>query len=1264
MCVMREKKFTFSGKAWFLLMGLGILLSFSAQAQDCGCDHTIELSTTHIDGSQMGVKAGDVICLKAGKRTNLYIKNIKGAANNYVTIKNCGGQVVLGGDVNNGILVQNSRYFRITGTGDSSYEYGIKIDRTKAGSQGVAVTEFSSDVEIDHLEISGAGFAGIMAKTDPKCDGSADRGKFTMYNVKIHNNYIHDVSGEGIYLGNSFYNGTKVYCDRTQYPHEIKGVRVYDNIVKNTGWDALQIGAATEDVEIYNNEIYNFGTANREAHRSAIQLGLGTTGKCYNNLIDKGTGAGITVQGIGNNLVYNNIIKATGEPAFNVNVRPTPLSTDVISNNFLGGVYFINNTVIDSNNKGAINEYVNDAKNNVFYNNLVVTNTSWNKLKTHTDWKLEKNIILNSTSDAKFKNSGANDFRLNEGSPAIEAGKDISSYGITKDWDFKERKVGTSPDAGISEFASVSSAGNTPPTVNAGSDNSILLPANSTSFTATASDKDGSIASYSWSKVDGPAATMNGTSSSKLELSNLTAGSYTFKVTVKDNNGATASDEVQLTVNAAKSSNVAPTVNAGSDKTIQLPSNSTSISGNASDSDGSISSYSWSKVSGPSATMNGTSTAKLELSSLTEGSYTFKLTVKDNADASASDEVNLTVKAAASDDDNNGGDTGSGTLTADAGDDQTVQLPTNSLTIKANATGDIANYTWSKIDGPYVMMNGGNTPTLSLSDLQEGTYNFRFRVKDGQSGSASDDVKVVVTAASGDNGDNNDDDNSDEGGDDNNNDGGDSENGNLLPLVKASNDKTLTLPINATLLTCAGKDEDGFIISYEWKKMSGPSAGTTIGSTANFNITGLTEGTYVFRVTATDNDKGEAYDEVTVKVVKDGSSDDDQDDAPENQAPTVNAGSDKSITLPTNSTSLSAQGRDGDGNIASYNWSKVSGPSASLSGNTSANLNLSNLLEGAYTFRVTVKDDKGASAYDDVKVTVNKAANDGGDSGSTTYEAIYRINAGGGNISDAPIQWDHDNKENPSKYLSSSSSNNSAGSSSWNKTNNTQAPNAIFGPIRFDFEWGGAMKYSFPVKNGTYEVRLYFAETPYAGGVSGAGQRVFDIKAEGQTKVSGLDIYKEAGMNALQKTVEISVTDGQLDLDFVRRIGNPQINGIEILPAKNPNTSSSANVNSGTTDTFGMDFQEQPEPEQNFTVYPNPVEDQLNIRFGKVLEGNATAQLVSLNGTVIVNEQLNTAQGNSEASINVGNLNIPAGIYLLRVQAAGSKEQVVKVYKK
>ena len=1176
---MRKREKTFFSVLVCTFLGLGFLFTSQAQAQDCGCNHVVEVNTTFLDGSKMGVKPGDVVCLKAGRRTNLLIKNFVGSSTNYITIKNCGGQVVLGGStINNGIMVQNSRYFRLTGTGVAGMKYGIKIDQTKAGSQGVAISEFSSDVEVDHLEITGAGFAGIMAKTDPKCDNSADRGRFTMYNVKIHDNYIYNVVGEGIYLGNSFYNGTTVYCNTLKYPHEIKGVRVYNNIIRNSGWEGIQVGSATHDVEIYDNQVINYGQANKDSQNNGIQLGLGTTGKCYNNYIENGFGTGIVIQGIGNNRVYNNVIVGAGYPAFNVNVRPTPLTTDVVSKGFLGGIHIINNTIIDTKNSGAINEYINDAKDNTFYNNLVVTgSTNWRQLKTHTSWKVDKNVILKSAAEARFVNPSAKDYRIQSGSPAIDAGLDVSAMGITQDWDRKARKVGASTDAGISEFASATptttTVANKAPVVNAGADQSIQLPTNSTSINATASDSDGSIASYFWTKTSGPAAGMSGTTTNRLALSNLVEGSYTFRLTVKDDKGATATDDVVVTVKAATvantqttttttttttSGNQPPTVTACNDRTITLPTNSTLLTCVGKDTDGFITSYYWTKVSGPSVTMSTSHSANYTVSNLVAGTYVFRVTATDNNKATAFDDVTVTVV--------------------------------------------------------------GTSTTTSTTTVEP---------------VVTETTKVVTTEVAN------------------------TTSGNLLPLVKASDDRTVVLPTNSTLLTCAGKDEDGFITSYRWAKVSGPSATLPTNHSANFHVTNLVEGTYVFRVTATDNNNGQSHDEVTVYVVKGTTS-----TTTANKAPIATAPSDKSLTLPTNSITLNGLGRDEDGTIAAFKWTKISGPSANLSGDNTANLSVTAMVEGSYTFRLTVTDNKGATGSDDVVVLVNKqpvttttTTTQAATTATVSSAPLYRINAGGtSNLSASPIQWDMDTKENPSRYLSTSSSNNTAGSNNWSGTNRTQAPNAVFGPVRFDFSWGGAMKYSFPVKNGSYEVRLYFAETPYSGGVKAAGERVFDIKVEGQTKVSNLDIFKEAGMNALQKTVVINVTDGNLDLDFVRKIGNPQINGIEILPATTSSTTMTAPSSSKNSLLEVAVVEESP-----MSVYPNPVVDRLTIRFGKELASDAIVQLINLSGVTLLNQTLN-AKGLTEAGLDISHLNLPGGIYILKVQTAGA-EQSIKIMK-
>lgn len=90
-----------------------------------------------------------------------------------------------------------------------------------------------------------------------------------------------------------------------------------------------------------------------------------------------------------------------------------------------------------------------------------------------------------------------------------------------------------------------------------------------------------------------------------------------------------------------------------------------------------------------------------------------------------------------------------------------------------------------------------------------------------------------------------------------------------------------------------------------------------------------------------------------------------------NSAPVANAGADQSITLPTSSVTLSGSGSDADGTIATYAWSKVSGGSAAITSPTAATTTITGLAEGAYVFRLTVTDNEGATATDDVTVTVN-----------------------------------------------------------------------------------------------------------------------------------------------------------------------------------------------------------------------------------------------------------------------------------------------------
>jgi hypothetical protein len=110
----------------------------------------------------------------------------------------------------------------------------------------------------------------------------------------------------------------------------------------------------------------------------------------------------------------------------------------------------------------------------------------------------------------------------------------------------------TAGDAMLNAFEIIpSGAANIPPTVNAGNDQSITLPTSSVSLSATASDSDGTISSYAWTKVLGGAATITSPSSASTTVTGLVAGSYTFRCTVTDDDGASTADDVVITVNPA-----------------------------------------------------------------------------------------------------------------------------------------------------------------------------------------------------------------------------------------------------------------------------------------------------------------------------------------------------------------------------------------------------------------------------------------------------------------------------------------------------------------------------------------------------------------------------------------------------------------------------------------------------------------------------------------------------------------------------------------
>ena len=184
---------------------------------------------------------------------------------------------------------------------------------------------------------------------------------------------------------------------------------------------------------------------------------------------------------------------------------------------------------------------------------------------------------------------------------------------------------------------------------------------------------------------------------------------------------------------------------------------------------------------------------------------------------------------------------------------------------------------------------------------------------------------------------------------------------NIAPVANAGLDQTISLPLNSITLNGSGTDADGTIKTYQWTEVSGASAVISNAGSATATVTGLSIGIYKFVLTVTDNSGAKTSDTMQVTVLV-------------NIPPVANAGADQTITLPVNSVTLTGSGTDADGTIASYQWSKLSGPtSAAITTATSAGTTVTGLTAGVYKFILTVTDNGGAIGKDTVQITLNAA---------------------------------------------------------------------------------------------------------------------------------------------------------------------------------------------------------------------------------------------------------------------------------------------------
>ncbi|KAM9244560.1 dyslexia-associated protein KIAA0319-like protein homolog isoform 2-T3 [Dugong dugon] len=281
-----------------------------------------------------------------------------------------------------------------------------------------------------------------------------------------------------------------------------------------------------------------------------------------------------------------------------------------------------------------------------------------------------------------------------------------------------------------------------PPVANAGPNQVITLPQNSITLFGNQSTDDHGITSYEWSlspSSKGKVVEMQGVRTPTLQLSAMQEGDYTYQLTVTDTIGQQAT--AQVTVIVQPENNKPPQADAGPDKELTLPVDSTTLDGSKSSDDQKIISYLWEKTQGPDGVqLENANSSVATVTGLQVGAYVFTLTVKDERNLQSQSSVNVIVKE----------EMNKPPIAKITGS-VVITLPTNTAELDGSKSSDdkgIVSYLWTRDDGSpaagEVLNHSDHHPILFLSNLVEGTYTFHLKVTDAKGESDTDRTTVEV----------------------------------------------------------------------------------------------------------------------------------------------------------------------------------------------------------------------------------------------------------------------------------------------------------------------------------------------------------------------------------------------------------------------------------------------------------------------------------------------------------------------------------------
>ena len=451
---------------------------------------------------------------------------------------------------------------------------------------------------------------------------------------------------------------------------------------------------------------------------------------------------------------------------------------------------------------------------------------------------------------------------------------------------------------------------NTPPTADAG-DNQTVNEGDTVTLDATGSvDVDGDSLTYQWTQVPttSPPITLDDTAQPTFKAPEVDATTvFTFNVSVSDGLAATT-DTVTITVNNM------PTANAGDDQKV-TEGDTVTLDATASADDDPLM-YTWTQVSPASPTFDLDDTAEPtfkapEVDATTD--FIFEVSVSDGLATADTDRVTITV--------NN-------MPTANAGDDQKV-TEGDTVTLDATASADDDDplmYTWTQVPttSPPITLDDTAEPTFTAPVVATTTdFIFEVSVSDGLA-ATTDTVTITV---------------------------------NNIPTANAGDDQKVTEGDTVTLDATASADDDPLM--YTWTQVSPASPTFDLDDTAEPTFTApevATTTDFIFEVSVSDGLATADTDRVTITV---------------NNIPTANAGDDQTVNEGDAVTLDATTSVDDDPLM--YTWTQVSpaSPTFDLDDTAEPTFTAPEVATTTdFIFEVSVSDGLVATT-DTVTITVN-----------------------------------------------------------------------------------------------------------------------------------------------------------------------------------------------------------------------------------------------------------------------------------------------------